>query len=288
MKRVRTYHEVPDEERASLPAQVAAQRERVVARLASVRHVVAVMSGKGGVGKSLVSAGLAAALARAGRRVGVVDGDLHAPTAARMLGAGRGRLEVGALGVAPATTPCGALVMSSDLLLPEGAPLRWREPAEAAFVWRGALEAGMLREFLADVGWGALDELLVDLPPGTERLSALVELVPRLAGAVVVTIPSEASYQAVRRAVAAARAAGVRLLGVVENMAGASCAACGAASVPFAGAAGERLARETGVELLARIGFEPLLQATDSGAPAAAAEALAPAAAALVERLEAA
>ncbi|MGE5127703.1 MAG: P-loop NTPase [Betaproteobacteria bacterium] len=288
MRRVRTYHEVPDEERASLPAQVAAQRERLGARLAPVRHVVAVMSGKGGVGKSLVSAGLAAALARAGRRVGVVDGDLHAPTAARMLGAVRGRLEVGALGVAPATTPCGALVMSSDLLLPEGAPLRWREPAEAAFVWRGALEAGMLREFLADVGWGALDELLVDLPPGTERLSALVELVPRLAGAVVVTIPSEASYQAVRRAMAAARAAGVRLLGVVENMAAASCAACGAASVPFAGAAGERLARETGVELLARIAFEPLLQATDGGATAAAAEALAPAAAALVERLEAA
>ncbi len=287
MKRIRTYHEVPADERSSLPSQVQAQRERVAVRLASVRHVVAVMSGKGGVGKSLVSAGLAAALARAGRRVGVLDADLHAPTSARMLGASRDRLEVRDEGVVPASAPCGVRVMSSDLLLPEGAPLRWREPAEAGFVWRGALEAGMLREFLADVDWGTLDELLVDLPPGTERLSALVELVPRLAGALVVTIPSEASYRAVCRAMEAARGAGVRLLGIVENMSSRSCASCGAPSALFAGGAGERLAREAGVALLARIGFDPRLQSIDDGSTAAAGEALAPAAAALVERLEA-
>lgn len=287
MRRIRTYHELPADESSSLPSQIEAQRARVAARLAAVGHVVAVTSGKGGVGKSLVSAGLAAALARGGRRVGVLDGDLHAPTAARMLGAVRDRLAVGNDGVSPAPTPCGALVMSSDLLLEEGAPLRWREPGEARFVWRGALEAGMLREFLADVSWGTLDTLLVDLPPGSERLSALVELVPRLAGAVVVTIPSEASYRAVRRAIATARESGVRLLGIVENMAASRCASCGAAAVPFAGAAGERLARETGAPLLAQIAFDPGLQATDGGSTAAAAEALAAAAAAVVARLEA-
>ncbi len=282
--KVRTYHELPDSG-SSLPAQVEAQHRKVGERLGSARHVVAVMSGKGGVGKSLVSAGLAAALARSGRKVGLLDGDLHAPTAARMLGAERGRLVVRHDSVSPASSPCGVRVMSSDLLLPEGAPLRWREPSEARFVWRGALEAGMLREFLADVDWGTLDVLLVDLPPGTERLSALAELVPQLAGAVVVTIPSPASYQAVLRAMNAARAAGVRLLGIVENMSAAHCAACGAASVPFAGAAGNRLAAATGVGLLARLPFDPRLQ-SDEGSTDAAAEVLAPAASDLVARLE--
>ena len=97
--------------------------------------------------------------------------------------------------------------MSSDLLLDETAPLAWREPGHERFVWRGTLAAGMLREFLGDVAWGALDVLLVDMPPGSERLDTLVELVPGLAGAVVVTIPSDASYRAARRGVEAARAA---------------------------------------------------------------------------------
>ncbi|HXY41761.1 MAG TPA: P-loop NTPase [Vicinamibacteria bacterium] len=286
MTRVRGYHELPAEEGGTLPAQIAGQRARVQARLAFVGSVVAVMSGKGGVGKSLVAAGLAAALARAGRRVGVLDADLHAPTAARMLGAPRVALAVGPAGVAAAKAPCGVRVMSSDLLLPDEAPLRWREPEQAGFVWRGALETGMLREFLSDVEWGALDELLVDLPPGTERLSALAELVPGLAGAVVVTIPSEASYRAVRRAIEAAQGAGVRLLGIVENMAQARCPGCGAASAGFAGDAGEHLQRESGAPLLARIPFDPRLQAIDQGSTEAVAGALAPAAQALVARLE--
>lgn len=289
MRRIRTYHELERDERSTLLEQVDAQRERVARRLASVRHLLAVMSGKGGVGKSLVSAGLAASLARSGRRVGLLDADLHAPTAARMLGAPRGSLAVREDGVRPAASPCGALVMSSDLLLAEGAPLRWREPAEGGFVWRGALEAGMLREFLADVEWGGLDELLVDLPPGTERLAALVELVPRLTGVVVVTIPSLASYHAVRRALELSRGWGVPLLGIVENMATQACARCGEPTRLFAGDAGERLAREAGSELLGSLAFDPRLQqAAEADLSAAAADALGPVAAALLARLEAA
>jgi ATP-binding protein involved in chromosome partitioning len=289
VKRVRTYHQVEGDERSTLPAQVEAQRARVASRLAPVRHVVAVMSGKGGVGKSVVTAGLASALARAGRSVCVVDADLHAPTAARMLGARARPLVVGAAGLAPAVGPDGVRVMSSDLLLREGEPLRWREPGEARFVWRGALEVGMLREFLGDVAWGSADELLVDLPPGTERLSALAELVPALAGAVLVTIPSEASYRAVRRSLEGARRAGVRVLGVVENMAAPSCEHCGRPQRLFAGDAGERLAKEAGAPLLARLAFDPRLQETvDRGVTTLAASALEPAAAALVACLEAA
>jgi ATP-binding protein involved in chromosome partitioning len=286
--KIRTYHELGDADRSGLAAQVGTQHERVKSRLAAVRHVVAVMSGKGGVGKSLVTAGLAAALARGKKRVGVLDADLHGPTAARMLGAPLGALEVGEDGVAPAPSASGVRVMSSDLLLADGASLRWREPSHERFVWRGALEAGMLREFLADVRWGELDLLLVDLPPGTDRLDALVEFVPRLAGAVVVTIPSEASYRAVRRAVEAARGGGVRVLGVVENMAGYRCGTCDATGPLFVGDAGTRLAGEAGVPLLARVPFDPRVgAAADEGTVALAAGALASGAEALLGRLEA-
>jgi ATP-binding protein involved in chromosome partitioning len=251
-----------------------------------VGHVVAIVSGKGGVGKSLVSAGLAAALARSGRAVGLLDADLHGPTAARMLGVRHGGLVVREEEVEPATASCGVRVMSSDLLLEEGAPLAWREPGHERFVWRGALAAGMLREFLGDVAWGALDVLLVDMPPGSERLDTLAELVPGLRGAVVVTIPSDASYRAVRRGVEAARAGRVSVLGVIENMAGYRCGSCREEGPLFAGDAGERLARDAAAPLLSRIPFDPELQAAvDRGEVAAAADALAPAAEALATRL---
>jgi ATP-binding protein involved in chromosome partitioning len=286
VKRIRSYSELTEDDRSNLLGQVTAQRERVGARLASVRHVVAVVSGKGGVGKSLVSAGLAAALAQSGRSVGLLDADLHGPTTARMLGLRASRLSVREGEVEPKTAACGVRVMSSDLLLEETAPLAWREPGHERFVWRGTLVAGMLREFLADVAWGALDVLLVDMPPGSERLDTLVELVPGLAGAVVVTIPSDASYRAVRRAVEAARAGRIPLLGVVENMAGYRCGGCRADGPLFAGDAGERLARDTATPLLARVAFDPAMQAlVDQGDVAPAAAALGPAALALVARL---
>ena len=286
-RRLRTYSELTGDDRSNLPGQVTAQRERVAQRLAAVRHVVAVVSGKGGVGKSLVSAGLAAALASAGRAVGLLDADLHGPTAARMLGVRAGRLVVGDKAVEPPRAGCGVRVMSSDLLLEEGAPLSWREPDRDGFVWRGTLAAGMLREFLADVAWGALDLLLVDMPPGSERLDTLADLVPDLAGVVVVTIPSDASYRAVARAVEAARGRKLELLGVIENMSGYRCDGCQTAGPLFAGDAGERLARATGAPLLARVAFDPLVQASvDAGDTAPAAEALAPAAGRLLGRLE--
>ena len=287
MRRLRTYHEVTGDDGSDLGAQVAAQHARVGSRLAGVRHVVAVMSGKGGVGKSFVTAGLAEALVRAGRATGVLDGDLHGPTAARMLGAAPGRLEVGEDGLSPAVAPGGVRVMSSDLLLAEGAPLRWREPGQFRHVWRGALESGMLREFLADVRWGVLDVLLVDLPPGTDRLDALVELLPRPPGVVVVTIPSEASFRSVRRAVATAREASLPVHGVIENMARYRCAGCSLEGPLFHGDAGERLAREAGAPLLARIPFDPRVQvAVDAGGLDAVAAALSGAASALLSRLE--
>jgi ATP-binding protein involved in chromosome partitioning len=254
--RFRSYHEVDGADRSDLGGQVGRQRARVADRLARVHRVVAVMSGKGGVGKSYVTAGIALGARQSGLRTGVLDADLAGPTTASMLGAA-GPVRLDATGVAPAVGTSGVSVFSSALLLDDGAPLRWRGEANEPFVWRGALEAGALREFLSDVSWGELDLLLIDLPPGTSRLQDLVELVPDLAGVLAVTIPSEESYQAVARAMSAARDTGMILSGVVENMAGYRCAACSATTPLFAGDAGARLATEFSVPLLARIPFDP-------------------------------
>jgi ATP-binding protein involved in chromosome partitioning len=252
----RTYHQVQGGDVSDLGGQVGRQRSRVAERLASVNRVVAVMSGKGGVGKSYVTAGIALAAAERSRRIGVLDADLAGPTTARMLGA-RGPVALEDGGVRPAVGINGLGVFSTDLLLEEGAPLRWKGENNEPFVWRGALEAGALREFLADVVWGELELLLIDLPPGTSRLQDLAELVPGLRGVIAVTIPTDESFQAVSRAMRAARDAGLPLLGVVENMAGYRCLDCGTTSPLFPGDAGDRLVSDFAVPLLARIPFVP-------------------------------
>lgn len=253
----RTYAQVTGDDRSQLAAQVGAQRVRVLERLKRIRHVVAVTSGKGGVGKSYVTAELAlAAAARLPGGVGVADADLKSPTVARMLEA-RGPLTVGEDGVQPAVGRGGVRIISTDLLLEEGQPLRWKEPAAERFVWRGTLEAGAVREFLADVAWGTLDLLLIDLAPGADRLSDVAELAPGITGAVAVTLPSEESRRSVQRAMRAALDARVRLLGVIENMSGYRCPDCGTTHPLFEGTAGADLAAEFGVPLLGWVPFVP-------------------------------
>lgn len=253
----RTYHEVTGEDRSQLLEQVKEQRERVTERLRSVERVVAVMSGKGGVGKSYVSAGLAlGASNRLLGAVGVLDADLRSPTVARLLDA-QGPLRVTDDGVQPAVGRDGVRVISTDLLLEEGQPLKWREPGAERFVWRGTLEAGALREFLSDVVWGDLDLLLLDLPPGADGVVDVSELVADLAGALIVTIPSEESRRSVSRTMRAATESGIRLLGVVENMSGYECSGCGKMGTLFEGTAGHDLSSEFDVPLLAQIPFLP-------------------------------
>ena len=244
---IRTYHQLTEPDRSALPEQIATQRRRVAERLAAVRRVVAVMSGKGGVGKSFVTAGLARALARRGRATGVLDADFNGPTAARLLEAREARVRVGEDAVVPAVGADGVRLISMDQLLEDGQPLGFRGPAADSFVWRGTLEAATLREFLADVAWGALDQLLVDLPPGMQRFAELIELVPHAPAVLTVTIPTVESRDAVRRAMRDAVERGAPLLGVVENMAGG----------PLTGSAAADLSAEFAVPVLARIPWHP-------------------------------
>ena len=252
----RTYFDVPGGDASALGAQVALQHERVRERLRDVGSVVAVISGKGGVGKSYVTSALAIALARCGVAIGVLDADLQSPTAARMLGA-RGPLKIEGESVVPAAGHKGVRVISMDLLLAEGTPLRWTSSTGEEHTWRGVAETGALREFLSDVAWGKLAILVVDMPPDSGRLADLAALVPGLTGAIAVTIPSDESRQSVARAMRAATDAGVALLGVVENMGGYACPGCDVIRPLFSGDAGESLAKEFDVPLLAKLPFAP-------------------------------
>src|SRR5437867_45921 len=161
---IRTYHELTEADRSGLADQIGAQRRRVADRLASVRRVVAVLSGKGGVGKSFVTAGLARARARAGRSTGVLDADFNGPTIPALLDIPVSGCASQENGIEPAASPEGVRCFSMGLLLEDGRPLAFRGPETESHVWRGTLEAAALREFLGDVAWGALDRLLIDLP----------------------------------------------------------------------------------------------------------------------------
>ena len=259
----RSYNEVKGTDRSDLLGQVVTQRNRVADRLKTVGRVVAVMSGKGGVGKSYVTAALARNLAaNEDLRVGVLDADLKSPTCARLLGA-RGPIRLTEDGAEPVVGENGIRLFSSDLLLADGKPLEWREPDAERFIWRGVLETGALREFLGDVAWGTLNLLLVDLPPGADRLADLATLVPNLTGAVAITIPSEESQRSVERSMRGALDANIRLLGVIENMSGLW---CGDHLEPlFEGNAGQELSRAFNVPLLGRLPFQ---RAPYNGPPA--------------------
>ena len=250
----RTYFDVEGDDRSALGAQVGRQRARVTERLRNVRQVVAIVSGKGGVGKSYVTVSLARAATSRGAAVGVLDADLQSPTVARLLGAA-GPLRVADEAVHPAVGNDGVRVVSTDLLLDDGRPLAWRTTTGETHVWRGAAEAGVLREFLGDVAWGTLDLLLVDMPPDAGRLADLATLVPHKLSAIAVTIPSDESARSVHRALSAARDVAVPILGIVENMSGYSCGTCDTIGPLFSGNAGTRLAAAFDVPLLARIPF---------------------------------
>ena len=244
---MRTYHELKDADRSGLPEQIGAQRQRVAQRLAHVGQVIAVMSGKGGVGKSYVTAHLARALARAGRGVGVLDADLNGPTIPRLLGIAHAPLPTSPNGIEPPTGLDGVRCISMAMLLEDGAPLAFKGPSAESFVWRGAMEAAALRELLGDVAWGTLDVLLLDLPPGMQRYIELCDILGAPPAVLTVTIPTPESADAVRRAMRAAVERGSRVLGIVENMTGQG----------FEGSAGDDLAREFAVPVLARMPWHP-------------------------------
>ena len=231
-------------------------------KMSEIKHKIAIISGKGGVGKSLVTVNLAVGLAMEpyGEKVGILDADLTGPTIPKMLGVRGKRLQSGLNGIEPAEGPLGMKVVSMDFLLPS---------EETPVIWRGPLKMGAIRQFLGEVDWGTLDYLLVDLPPGTgdESLSIL-QLLPEMEGVVIVTIPSEVSQAVVKKAITFARQMNVPIFGVVENMSGMVCPHCGKLIDVFSKGGGAKVAEEMSVHFLGSIPMDPKIsEDSDKGRP---------------------
>ena len=232
-------------------------RQQLAARLCRIRHKIVVLSGKGGVGKSTVAVNLAAALQRAGKRVGLMDVDLHGPSIPLMLGLEKETVRGRAGEILPVDAG-GMKVLSLGFFL--------QNPDEAV-IWRGPLKMGVIKQFLKDAAWGDLDFLVVDSPPGTgdEPLS-VCQLLEPLDGAVIVTTPQRVAAVDVRKTVTFCRQLGVPVLGVIENMSGFACPKCGEVTQIFRSGGGKRLAEDMGVPFLGAIPMDPLVaQACDEG-----------------------
>jgi len=266
---MKSYHDIATDGGSNIVGQVTEHAARVAARMASVGRVVAVMSGKGGVGKSSVTVNLAAALARAGHPAGILDADINGPSIAKMTGVRGQALRIDAGGVRPAEGAHGLKIMSIDLFLADDRrPVRWEAPTQKdAFTWRGMMEMHAVREFLSDTAWGPLDFLLIDLPPGADRLPNLVDLLPQLSGTIIVTIPSGVSQFVVGKSIhAATDGHRTPLIGLVENMSTFICPHCGEEEPLFPTGEVERLAAEHSVPFLGRLPFDPRLAAcADAG-----------------------
>jgi ATP-binding protein involved in chromosome partitioning len=236
-----------------------ADRQALESRLCRIRHKVVVLSGKGGVGKSTVAVNIAVALLMAGKRVGLLDVDIHGPSIPTMLGLEGETLQGGADGLLPIDAE-GIKVMSIGFLLPD---------PDQAVIWRGPLKMGAIKQFLKDVAWGDLDYLIIDSPPGTgdEPLS-ICQLIGNLDGMVVVTTPQKVAGVDVRKSITFCHQLGVPVLGVVENMSGFACPKCGEISAVFSSGGGKRIATDMNVPFLGSIPIDPVItESCDNGRP---------------------
>jgi ATP-binding protein involved in chromosome partitioning len=227
------------------------QKEQIKRRMTKIKHKIAIISGKGGVGKSLVTINLAVGLARNNRKgkIAILDADLTGPCVPKMLGLKGRRLNLGPTGIQPSIGPEDVKVVSMDFLIPRD---------DSPVIWRGPLKMGAIRQFLGEVSWGELDYLIVDLPPGTgdESLSIL-QLLPEMDGVIIVTIPSEVSQAVVKKAVTFSRRMDVPILGIIENMSGITCPHCGEVIEVFSKGGGAKVSQEMDVELLGSIPLDP-------------------------------
>lgn len=254
-----SLREMTQEEKARIWAQVQPPRQQepgVAAHLNHVDRVLAVMSGKGGVGKSSLAALLAVGLRRQGKRVGVLDADITGPSIPRMFGLHEPP-PLGPLGILPAETSTGIRVMSINLLLPD---------EDEAVIWRGPLISGAIQQFWGDVVWGNLDVLVVDLPPGTSDAALTVMQSIPLNGILLVTLPQDLAGMVVRKAARMAEHLSVPIIGLVENMAYVTCPKCGERMEVFGPSQARQTAIPLGIPVLARLPLDPeLARLCDSG-----------------------
>jgi len=240
--------------------------------IAGVKNIIAIASGKGGVGKSTVSTNLAYALKHLGATVGLMDADIYGPSQPGMLGSGDDKPVIGETYLEPVVR-YGISFVSMGLLIPDDGPV----------VWRGPMATKMIQQFIGSVLWGDLDYLLIDLPPGTGDVQLTLAQQASLTGAVIVTTPQEVALGVARKGIKMFEQVKVPIIGVVENMSGFVCSHCGKETAIFKEGGGAKLAEEFSVPLLGSLPLDPaIMMSGDDGQPVLAGSSDSPAATAIM------
>jgi len=240
--------------------QMRAEQEQIRQRIKQIKHQILVLSGKGGVGKSMVAVNLAVSLALAGKKVGLLDIDIHGPSIPKILNLEGKTIQAAGDVILPIAMTENLKVMSIGFLL---------RGSSDAVIWRGPMKYQMIKQFLKDVDWGSLDFLVVDSPPGTgdEPLS-IVQLLENADGAIIVTTPQEVALSDVRKCITFCKQLNLPVLGVLENMSGFVCPKCGEMTNIFKSGGGEKMAKQMNVHFLGQIPIDPqIVRACDSGQP---------------------
>jgi Mrp family chromosome partitioning ATPase len=225
-----------------------------------VKHVIMVLSGKGGVGKSTVSVNLAYALSSHGKKVGLLDLDMHGPNIPKMLGIEDHKLSMMGDQIEPVHITGSLSVLSMAFLLPD---------ISTPIIWRGPMKMAAIQQFLSEVNWGTLDYLVVDLPPGTgDEALTIAQLAPNVKGAVIVTTPQDVATMDARKSAKFIEKLGLPVIGIIENMSGMLCPHCGGTIDLFGKGGGKKIADELSIPFLGSIPLDiEMRKAGDEGRP---------------------
>jgi Mrp family chromosome partitioning ATPase len=248
------------------------EQELIARALGSIGKKFMVLSGKGGVGKSSVAVNLAATLAARGKKVGILDADMHGPNIPKMFGLDEDKPEpVPGLGFLPVCAADNLHVMSVGFFL---------KSEDHAVVWRGPMKHGVIKQFLGEVQWGTLDYLIIDLPPGTgDEALSIAHIMGTVDGAVIVTTPQDVALLDSKKSISFCKELKIPLIGVVENMSGMLCPHCGKEIDLFKVGGGETIAKKMKVPFLGRVPLDPaMVLCGDEGKPFVTAHPSSPAA----------
>lgn len=243
-----------------MTAESIEEETRLQNALGKIKHIIIVMSGKGGVGKSTVSSNLATELSNRGYQTGIMDVDITGPNVPKMFGVEDEKLLVENEMLIPVTVPPSLKLMSMAFLLPE---------RDSPVMWRGPVKMGAIKQFIEDVNWGELDYLVIDMPPGTgDEALSIVQLMPKADGMVIVTTPQDVALLDSRKSLRFGAETHIPIIGIVENMSGFVCPHCGEITDIFKSGGGENAARELNVQFLGKVPIEPgVVECGDCGMP---------------------
>jgi Mrp family chromosome partitioning ATPase len=242
------------------------EETRRLRTLENIKHVIIVISGKGGVGKSTVSANIAETLSMQGYQTGIMDVDITGPNIPKMFHVEDEKLSVDDNRLlVPVDVPPSLKLVSMAFLLPS---------KDSALTWRGPVRSSAVQQFIEDVNWGPLDYLIIDMPPGTgDEALSIIQLIPKADGTVIVTTPQEVSLLDARKTVTFSSIANIPIIGIVENMSGFVCPHCGEVTNIFKSGGGEDAANQLGIQFLGRIPLEAgVVNSGDKGMPVVIAE----------------